>query len=128
MVTTPPAKPIFDHPEPCTRMRWGERIDVDLPVVLHPEGAAPVPARLRNISISGALIATEAAIPPGTVLTIVASLPNGDRSQEMEFAACVNRNSEDSVSVEWRDMACQPLVDLLQAMKRPEAQPKSPKP
>jgi hypothetical protein len=113
---------VFDSLESATLIRWGERIDVDLPVNIVVSGSPTVSGRMRNISISGALLATDARLSPQAGITVVvAESPNG-HTPRMELAARVIRNDEGAIAIEWCDMACQPLVDLLQAA-RADAQP-----
>jgi hypothetical protein len=113
---------VFDSIESHTLIRWGERIDVDLPVTIFAGGPATASGRVRNVSISGALLATDAQLSPQSGITVVvAESPNG-HTPRMELAARVIRNDEGAIAIEWCDMACQPLVDLLQAA-RADARP-----
>jgi hypothetical protein len=112
MMSNEHASRVFQCMSPSTEIRWGERMAVDLPVRVVPRGAAPVAGRLRNISISGALIAIEAKLAVCTAVTV--TVTPATAGAEMEFEAVIVRLDDGAVGIEWRDMACQPLLDLLQ--------------
>jgi hypothetical protein len=103
---------IFHCTRPSTQIRWGERIAVDLPVTLVVD-ARPVRGRLRNVSISGAMVTAEAQLPPRADVMVEIDLPVAGRSHHLALQACVVRDCDDGIGLEWRDMGCQPLVDLL---------------
>jgi hypothetical protein len=115
MSTESCAERVFDSIESPTQIRWGARIEVDLPVSIVAGGSPPAAGRMRNISISGALIATDAQLSRHAILTVVVAESVTGHTQRMELAARVIRNDDGAIAIEWCDMACQPLVDLLQA-------------
>jgi len=93
--------------------RWGVRVDLDCParLVLHD---GPVgDGRLRNASISGALIATPFRLAPLTPLNVVLTTGRGEKRRSIELPACVTRADPEGFAVEWRDMAVPTLVALL---------------
>ena len=69
---------------------------------------------LRNASISGALIETSLELPVFTNLVVVLPKTSGVARHQAELAACVVRRGVAALAVEWRDMACQPIVELLE--------------
>lgn len=102
---------------PTTEIRWGERMAVDLPVRVTPRGEKPVAGRMRNISISGALIETDSRLALRSAVNIAVTLPvEGGVNRELE--AVVVRMADGAIGIEWRDMACQPLMDLLHQPRR----------
>jgi len=94
-----------------TEIRFGERIQVELPVTLVGDGARGN-GILRDVSISGGLIETSLDLPVFTNLAV--TLPaHGESAPPRELAACVVRRSVTGMAVEWRDMACPTLQALL---------------
>jgi hypothetical protein len=102
---------------PAMEHRWGNRVDVDLPVRVEIGGKLVAIGSMRNASISGALIAARANLPPLTTLTVTIHTSVGNRAYYLELPASVVRREPDAIAIEWRDMACQGLVDLLHALR-----------
>jgi len=95
-----------------TEIRFGERIRIDLSVTLTTENGTVGTGVMRDISISGALIETALDLPVFT--NLVVRLPAIDVNTPVcELAACVVRQPLLGVAVEWRDMACPSLLDVL---------------
>ncbi len=90
--------------------RWGVRVSIDAPVRLTSDGDAEAYGLVRNASISGALIETPLALPVLSNLTV--------QFRNFELAACVTRSEPGRLGVEWRDMGCQRLVELLHESQR----------
>ena len=99
------------HPDP-TEHRFGKRITLRLPLQLEYADGVRVGGVLRNVSISGALIDTAHDVPVFTNLLV--KLPAaGGTATACELAACVVRRTPAGLALEWRDMACEPLLGLL---------------
>lgn len=94
--------------------RWGRRVCVEVPVKLALGGRPMGHGLLRNVSISGALIETALELPVFTNLVVVLPASSETAPSSAELAACVVRNQEAAFAVEWRDMACEPIVALLE--------------
>jgi hypothetical protein len=94
--------------------RWGRRIPLELPVRIEFGGRVLGQGLLRNASLSGGLIETTHELPLFTNLVVL--LPaTGEAAHETDrLAACVVRRETAGFAVEWRDMACAPLVGLLE--------------
>jgi hypothetical protein len=108
---------VFQCMGSSTEIRWGERITVDLPVHLVPRGADALPGRLRNLSISGAFVETDASFPMRAPLTVALTVPP-EGGVNLNLEAVVVRLEPGAIGIEWRDMACQPLMDLLHQPRR----------
>jgi hypothetical protein len=93
--------------------RWGERVTLDCPVRLEFQHGPGTEGRLRNASISGALIDTAARLPMYTMVNVVIPAASAVRLRTVELPACVVRTAPDGVAVEWRDMAVSTLIALL---------------
>lgn len=92
--------------------RWGQRVPLGLTVHVASAGDSG-PGRLRDASISGGFIETDAALPQFTNLSVVVLVGAGAAQRAVELPACVTRVARDGVGVEWRDMACPTLLALL---------------
>jgi len=90
--------------------RWGKRFNVDISVRLKLHDGLLRPARITNLSISGALIRGHCHLPALRQLEVVI----GDES----VPACVIRHVAGGFSVEWRDLAPEPVLGLLHAATR----------
>ena len=97
----------------ATEHRWGRRIPLEVPVRLDLGGRPMGHGLLRNASISGALIETALELPVFTNLVVVLPATSEAAPGATELAACVVRCEMAGIAVEWRDMACQPIVGLL---------------
>lgn len=107
----------------CSPMehRWGQRVELDIPVTLRANGGAAVRGILRNASISGALIETPLDVP--VFGHLVVKLPAmGRAAPGCELVASVVRHADQGIGVEWRDMACAPLMARLRAAGHAPAQ------
>jgi hypothetical protein len=94
--------------------RWGARVPLDLPVRLELAGELLGYGRLRNASISGALVITASKLPVLAALDVVVTT-TAAREGRIVLPACVVRRAGGAIAVEWRDMACDTLVALLRA-------------
>jgi hypothetical protein len=94
--------------------RWGARVALDLPVRLELSGELLGHGRLRNASISGALVVTASRLPVLTALDVVVTTTAAPEGR-IVLPACVVRRAGTAIGVEWRDMACDSLVALLRA-------------
>ena len=95
--------------------RFGARIQFELPISLSVEGRALGRGLIRNASISGALIETALELPLHTNLVVTLTIPGvGTPPATRSFDACVVRIDPAGFGVEWRDMACADITDLLE--------------
>lgn len=93
--------------------RWGERVTLDSAAWLVQPDGSTVRGCVRNASISGALIATEARLPVYSMVTVIVLTTTGPRRRSIELPACVVRTAPDGIAVEWRDMGVPTLISLL---------------
>lgn len=92
--------------------RWGTRVELDHPVDIE-FGGERHEGRLRNASISGALIATNAMPPPlGEIAVSLTAYIHGE-ARDLKLGARVVRRAPGCLGVEWNDMASRPIVGLL---------------
>jgi hypothetical protein len=94
--------------------RWGARVEVDLPVRLELSRGRNVAGRMRNASVSGALIECPLELPVFTPLRVeILATPNRV-PEPILLAARVVRAEHPHFGVEWRDFEPKSLIPLLQ--------------
>ena len=94
--------------------RWGPRIEVDVPIRLELRDGRSTAARLRNVSVSGALIECAEEMPTFTTLRV--EIPVSARiPAPIQLGARVVRAEHPYLGVEWRDLAPETFVSLLSA-------------
>lgn len=96
-----------------TSVRFGQRIPVEVKVRLSVNGQPMGYGTLRNVSVSGALIETEADVPLCTNLVVTLTMRDGNTPATRDFDAYVVRAEAEGLGVEWRDMASVDITDLL---------------
>jgi len=101
--------------------RWGERVPFDSAAQLLLQDGTSIDGRIRNASISGALIDTDTRLPAYTTLSVVLMSGQNSRRRMIELPACVVRIARGCIGVEWRDMAVPTLVALLREAGGPTA-------
>jgi len=101
--------------------RWGERVPFDCAAQLLLQDGTSIDGRIRNASISGALIDTDTRLPAYTTLSVVLMSGQNSRRRMIELPACVVRIARGCIGVEWRDMAVPTLVALLREAGGPTA-------
>ena len=90
--------------------RWGERLTVDVPVKLRCGRSPVLAANLCDLSISGALVATDGTLPLAARIEV--ELAGSD------VAAWVVRRDPGRVALEWCELAPQPVVALAQQVRQ----------
>jgi len=104
-----------------TERRWGPRIQVDLPVRLSLDAGRVETGRMRNLSISGALIECAAELPTFTPLRVEVLGASETIHERIELGARVVRAEHPCLGIEWREFEPQALVDLIKASSLPIA-------
>jgi hypothetical protein len=94
--------------------RWSRRIAVDIPVQVAAYGSPAIHGRLSNVSLSGALLTTDHALPLHAYVEIsIKSLGTGHGAARV--MARVTRNLEGGVGIEWCEFAPSAVTDLLRS-------------
>lgn len=93
--------------------RWGPRIEVDLPVRLAVSQGRVVDARMRNASISGALIECSEELPMFTPLRIEIPARGTQIPKAFQVTARVVRAEHPWIGVEWREFEPQAIERML---------------
>ena len=94
--------------------RWGARVAVDLPVRLKLSRGRNVAGRMRNASVSGALIECPLELPVFTPLRVEILAAPSRVPAPIMLAARVVRAEHPHFGVEWRDFEPKSLISLLQ--------------
>ena len=94
--------------------RWGKRVEVDFPVRLELGRGRSAPARMRNASISGALIECSVEMPTFTQVRVEILVDAVGSTEPIQLPARVVRAEHPRFGVEWRDLAPQAYAYLLQ--------------
>jgi hypothetical protein len=92
--------------------RWGQRVQTDLAVLIVRDGWMRGVGRMKNVSLSGAMLTTAFEIPLHANITVS---PLGG-SEPREIFAAVVRAEPGCVAVEWRDMASRQILDLIESV------------
>ena len=96
-----------------SRHRWGQRVAVDIPVQVAACALPAIHGRLKNLSLSGALIEAEHELRLLTYIEVSITLPEtGRRARVM---ARVAREVGGAVGLEWCEFAPRTVKDLLRS-------------
>ena len=90
--------------------RWGARRVIGQPVELHRRGADPLLGRIVDLSVSGAFIHTDGAVPPLARLEVVID--------GIAVPAWVVRRTAGGIGVEWCQFAPSAIGTILRAPQR----------
>jgi hypothetical protein len=94
--------------------RWGERIRVDMPVQVSADHGAGIRGRMRNLSLSGALLRIDADLRLNALIEV-----SVERSAPLHrpvlILARVSRRREEDVGIEWCEFAPIIVKDLLRS-------------
>jgi hypothetical protein len=103
------------HPLHEIEHRWGERFPINLPVQLSVRAVNGIDGRLKNVSLSGALIEADIALRLNSLVAIKLRLP-GPPHREAFLQAHVTRRSDADVGIEWCEFAPAAVKDLLRSL------------
>jgi hypothetical protein len=90
------------------------RLDVDLPVRLELADNRSAPGRMRNASVSGALIECALELPTFATLRVEILASGPQLPEPIQITARVIRAEHPCLGVEWRERAPLALTELLQ--------------
>ena len=94
--------------------RWGERILMDMPVQVSADQVAGIRGRMRNLSLSGALLRINADLRLHALIEVSLELPQPSQSPAI-LLAHVARKREEDVGIEWCEFAPIVVKDLLRS-------------
>lgn len=96
--------------------RWGQRIRVDIPVQIAAPPLSLRPARLANLSLSGACIASEYVLRPLSRVELLIVVPFKPGNEASRTTAYVTRSNPDGIGVEWCEYAPPVVNELMQSL------------
>lgn len=94
--------------------RWGARIRVSVPVRVASPTETAIDGRMRNLSLSGALVTTNLAAPLNSRIAVTLTLPPASQSDAVIEAHVIRRDNGD-VGLEWCQFAPAAVKDLLRS-------------
>jgi hypothetical protein len=97
--------------------RWGQRIAVDIPVLMAACALPAIHGHLKNLSLSGAFVETDHELPLHAYIEISIKRPEVGKSATRVMAR-VARYSKGAVGVEWCEFASSTVKDLLRSPSR----------
>ena len=95
-------------------LRCSRRITVDVPIQVTAEGSPIIHGRLKDLSLSGALVTTDHALRLHAYIEITIKSPEPGHSA-VRVMARVTRHVEGGVGVEWCEFAPSAVTDLLRS-------------
>jgi len=99
--------------------RWGDRVKVNIPVRVEPGDLTGANARMKNLSLSGALMTSDFDLRLNTLIEVSIALPPPS-TRTAVMKAIVSRKSNGGVGIEWYDFAPNIIRDLLRfALRSP---------
>jgi hypothetical protein len=106
--------------------RWGERIELDLPVVVILGNDGPRSAQLRNASISGCLceLPSECDRPVGTDVEILLTGVTA-WGASLQLTGSIVRRTPHGYGVEWDDLCPAGIAELVDPRHPPRADSQS---
>jgi hypothetical protein len=93
--------------------RWGQRIELDIPVRVAAHASPTIHGRLKNLSLSGALIEADHELRLHAYIEVRINLPETGCSAA--FMARVTREVEGAIGLEWCEFAPSAIKDLLRS-------------
>jgi PilZ domain len=94
--------------------RWGERVPVSIPVRVAAQTLVGIDGRLKNISLSGALMRANVDLRLNAIIDICIRLPP-PASGDAVITAHVTRIVKQDVGVEWSEFAPTAVKELLRS-------------
>jgi hypothetical protein len=94
--------------------RWGERIRMDMPVRVSADEVAGILGRMRNLSLSGALLRIDANLRLNALIEVSVELPQQSHPPAI-LLAHVSRKGKEDVGIEWCEFAPIVVKDLLRS-------------
>jgi hypothetical protein len=94
--------------------RWGERVNVNIPVQVSADDLAGADGCMKNLSLSGALMRADVDLPLNSLINVSIKMPSRSRHAEA-ITAYVSRKVKEGVGVEWCEFAPSVVKDLLRS-------------
>jgi hypothetical protein len=92
--------------------RWGKRSPVDLAATLHLSCGTAVCVRVANVSLSGALVLTEARIPVFSQVIVELELGGQRQPRTQLVPGYIARQARGGLGLEWNEFSPSAIADL----------------
>jgi hypothetical protein len=93
--------------------RWGDRVEVNIPVRLSADAIAGADGCMRNLSLSGAFVKASVDLGLHSLIEVSIKMPPPQRAKAI--TAYVSRRLKEGVGVEWCEFAPIVVKDLLRS-------------
>jgi hypothetical protein len=93
--------------------RWGDRVNVNIPVQLSADALAGGDGCMRNLSLSGAFVKSKVDLGLHSLIAVSIKMPSPQRAEAVP--AYVSRRLEEGVGIEWCQFAPIVVKDLLRS-------------
>jgi hypothetical protein len=94
--------------------RWGDRVNVNIPVQVSADALARADGCMKNLSLSGALMKADVDLRLNSLIEVSIKMPSPSQRAEV-ITAYVSRKVGDGVGVEWGEFAPSVVKDLLRS-------------
>lgn len=102
--------------------RWGERVQVDLPVRITAHRFSVIDGRLGDVSVSGALLQADLDVRILARIQVIIDSPLHPKHRSPVIEAYVARRHRHGIGIEWCQFAPAAVSELLRAVvSRPHA-------
>jgi hypothetical protein len=98
--------------------RWGKRVRVNIPVQVTAPALAGIDGRVKNLSLSGALMRADFDLRLHALIEVTIKLPPPSQRAEV-VQAHVSRKFKEDVGVEWCEFAPSAIKALLRSPSIP---------
>jgi hypothetical protein len=92
--------------------RWGDRVNVNIPIQVSADALAGADGCMKNLSLSGALMRADVDLRLNSLIEVSIKMPSPLQRAET-ITAYVSRKVKEGVGVEWCEFAPRVVKDLL---------------
>ena len=101
-----------------TESRWGDRVNVNIPVHVSVDALADADGCMKNLSLSGALVKADVDLGLHSLIEVSIKMPLPSQRAEA-VTAYVSRKVKEGVGIEWCEFAPSVVKDLLRSPSIP---------
>jgi hypothetical protein len=98
--------------------RWGERVNVNIPVQVSADALGGADGCMKNLSLSGALMKADVDLRLHSLIEVSIKMPSSVPRAEA-ITAYVSRKVKEGVGLEWCEFAPSVVKDLLRSPSIP---------
>jgi hypothetical protein len=98
--------------------RWGDRVNVNIPVHVSVDALADAVGYMKNLSLSGAFLRGDVDFKLHSLIEVSVKMPLPSQHAEA-VTAYVSRKAKEGVGIEWCEFAPSVVKDLLRSPSIP---------